>query len=116
MADSGVYGESVTAGNPLPGGGMTYPYPLAVDSELLDMERSWMWKALGQGSRGTTAYSVQRSAGSETEAGSCGPAYGGGASKDPADRNIKSSDKEKRFPARRLGTAIRMTAPRKGHR
>ena len=49
MADNGVYGESVTAGNTLPGGGMTYPYPLAVDSELLDMERSWMWKALGQG-------------------------------------------------------------------
>jgi len=38
VADSGVYGESVTAGNTLPGGGMTYPYPLAVDSELLDVE------------------------------------------------------------------------------
>ena len=64
VADSGVHGESVTAGNTLPGGGMTCLNPLAIDSDLLDMERSWMWKALGRGSRGTTAYSVQRSAGS----------------------------------------------------
>ena len=47
MADSGVHGESVTAENTLLGGGMTCPYSLAVDSELLDMERSWTWKEPG---------------------------------------------------------------------
>ncbi len=47
VADSGVHGESVAAGNTLLGGGMTCPYLLAVDSELLDMERSWTWKEPG---------------------------------------------------------------------
>ena len=66
VADSGVHGESVAAGNTLLGGGMTCPYSLAVDSELLDMKEAGRGKNLG---RGTIAYSVQRSAGSRQNLG-----------------------------------------------
>ena len=66
MADSGVHGESVTAENTLLGGGMTCPYSLAVDSELLDMKEAGRGKNLG---RGTIAYSVQRTAGSRQNLG-----------------------------------------------